>query len=273
MALNASVEPDILREKIRRLCGLFIFFNNSRAYLIHQTAKEFLVGSSATGNASWKHCFSLVETERLMAQICIDYLVTNNLGCRANVTHPVDGVAHSMTHWPDHFRGVYRRRIRGLVIKDYKTKYALLDYAANHWISHVQGGNIIDSALITSVGKLCDIGDGSACAWFNTYSTSSFCHISKENCHPQERRTGLYWAVVLGLVVAARFFLDMNSPASYDTEDIRTVFMEASRNIKYGYRPRPGAYRAVSDRIPRPQENLSHWMRERSFCKSRLRKQ
>ncbi|KNG52749.1 ankyrin repeat-containing protein [Stemphylium lycopersici] len=114
-ALNIAMEPDRLREKIRRLCGLFIFFNNSRAYLINQTAKEYLVGKSSAKSSRWKHCFSPTEPERLMAQICINYLVPND---------PEDG----------------------------------------------GDGNIIDSALVARVGKLCDIGDGSGCAWLRVYS-------------------------------------------------------------------------------------------------------
>jgi hypothetical protein len=234
-ALNASVEPDTLEGKIRRLCGLFIFFNNSRAYLIHQTAKEFLMGSSVTGSARWKHCLSLTETERLMAQICINYLVPNDLQeGGANGKHRARGLAHSTEHWPDRFRSISPPSYQDLAIEEYKTKHALLDYAANYWISHVQDGNIIGSALDTRVAKLCDIGDGVACAWFQVYRTSMYRPQLGEHAHGRQSKNGLYWSVVLGVVGAARFFLDANGAASNNGEDIDYISTEAAKNTKCG---------------------------------------
>ena len=241
MALNASVEPSVLRRKIRRLCGLFIFFNNSRAYLIHQTAKEFLVGGSATGNARWKHCFSLAETERLMAQICIDYLAPDGREeGGTNGKHGAHGLEQSTEHWSDHFNSISQVGHQNSAIEDYRAKHTLLEYAANYWIPHVQDGDIVDSALITGVAKLCDIGDGVACTWFQVYSTSTYrpelYDQSKLEDFTRLQRSGdgLYWAVVLGIVAAARFFLDINNAASNSDQVIGDVFIEATRNISFG---------------------------------------
>lgn len=40
---EVEIDKSHLEALIRRLCGLFVFINHSRIYLIHQTAKEFLV--------------------------------------------------------------------------------------------------------------------------------------------------------------------------------------------------------------------------------------
>jgi hypothetical protein len=40
---EARVNSEGLGEKIRQLCGLFVFINDSKIYLIHQTAREFLI--------------------------------------------------------------------------------------------------------------------------------------------------------------------------------------------------------------------------------------
>ncbi|OJJ42568.1 hypothetical protein ASPZODRAFT_49644, partial [Penicilliopsis zonata CBS 506.65] len=39
---EAGLDPERMKRIIRQLCGLFVFINNSRIYLIHQTAREFL---------------------------------------------------------------------------------------------------------------------------------------------------------------------------------------------------------------------------------------
>jgi ribosomal protein S16 len=228
-ALDVAMEPDRLREKIRRLCGLFIFFNNSRTYLIHQTAKEFLVGSSMARPSRWKHCFSPTETERLMARICINYLVSHNLDKGgANEIHRTHALPQSTGHWYDYSWN------QDTVNEEYKTKHTLLDYSANHWISHAQDGDITDSTLITSMGKLCDIGDGSACAWFRVYTASPPGSTFMHTYNYRQPRTRLHMAVLLGLVVAAKSFLDVNDGANYVTEDIGILFVDAARNVKFG---------------------------------------
>jgi hypothetical protein len=37
---TVKVDHEGLEDRIRDLCGLFIFINHSKVYLIHQTAKE-----------------------------------------------------------------------------------------------------------------------------------------------------------------------------------------------------------------------------------------
>lgn len=62
---------------IRDWCGLFIFFNQSRVYLIHQTAKEFLLTRpdlNTTGHVLWPPRFAPEQVEAFMARACIEYL-------------------------------------------------------------------------------------------------------------------------------------------------------------------------------------------------------
>ncbi|PVI07543.1 hypothetical protein DM02DRAFT_467123, partial [Periconia macrospinosa] len=112
IALNMPMESDRLKDKIRRLCGLFVFFNESRIYLIHQTAKEYLVGDSIARNSHWKHCFSRTELERSLAHICVNYLSSTDFGEREANETKKEYVSRSLM---DH---------------------ALLDYTGNCWISH-----------------------------------------------------------------------------------------------------------------------------------------
>ncbi|KAJ5646949.1 hypothetical protein N7490_003321 [Penicillium lividum] len=41
--MGSGLDPTHFPEKLRQLCGLFIFINDSKVYLIHETAREFLI--------------------------------------------------------------------------------------------------------------------------------------------------------------------------------------------------------------------------------------
>lgn len=83
-------------EKIRRLCGLFVFVQNSRIYLIHQTAREFLLEERE------KWSFRQTDLEILMANICIRTLLLNDEGKEANRHSYL--LQYTAVHWGDHVR-------------------------------------------------------------------------------------------------------------------------------------------------------------------------
>jgi hypothetical protein len=69
---SARLEP-----QIREQCGLFVFVNHSRLFLIHQTAKEFLVAQSERLGQSpprWKSSLQESQIEREMTTICVTFL-------------------------------------------------------------------------------------------------------------------------------------------------------------------------------------------------------
>src|SRR5262249_10455772 len=67
---------------IRELCGLFVSIRDSKIYLIHQTAKEFLVREKALARPirgidprwKWAHSLEPGESNLALAKICISYL-------------------------------------------------------------------------------------------------------------------------------------------------------------------------------------------------------
>jgi ankyrin repeat protein len=74
---NAQIDPVHLGKQLRHWCGLFVFVNQSRIYLIHQTAREFLVARQEheqcanIAHNSWRHCVQQAEMEQMMTSICI----------------------------------------------------------------------------------------------------------------------------------------------------------------------------------------------------------
>ncbi|PGH32901.1 hypothetical protein GX50_04313 [[Emmonsia] crescens] len=61
--------------RIRQLCGFFVYIEDSRVYLINQTAKKFLVPTGSSINTvSWKYSLDKQTTEMLFTQLCVKYL-------------------------------------------------------------------------------------------------------------------------------------------------------------------------------------------------------
>ncbi|KFG77466.1 hypothetical protein MANI_024959 [Metarhizium anisopliae] len=106
-AAKAMLNPKGLDKKIRQLCGLFVFVNNTRVYLIHQTAREFLI-NSAMRNDSREWVFQQVDTEELMSEICINYLLLDDMDGNPlqNGVNSAAFLGYSAEYWPDHVRGM-----------------------------------------------------------------------------------------------------------------------------------------------------------------------
>ncbi|MCJ1424372.1 hypothetical protein MMC29_002260 [Sticta canariensis] len=130
------------QDRIRNLCGLFVSIQDSKIYLIHQTAKEFLISkdtSSAKSNLEvWKHSLNSVVSNSILAKICLSYLMFDEL--------------------------------KHQDVKSLKSDVRLfLGYVAVHWTFHYrQARNDLDSVLI-SIRDLCDTGSNRFRLWFRSY--------------------------------------------------------------------------------------------------------
>ncbi|PSN58669.1 hypothetical protein BS50DRAFT_510002, partial [Corynespora cassiicola Philippines] len=64
------------KESIRKNCGLFVSIISSHVYLIHQTAREFLVRENTDSHRPrvWKHSINLLEANRVLSEKCVTYL-------------------------------------------------------------------------------------------------------------------------------------------------------------------------------------------------------
>jgi ankyrin repeat protein len=76
-SVDAQIDPVHLEKQLRHWCGLFVFINQSRIYLIHQTAREFLIARQdhtypkSLTHDTWRHCVQQAEMEHMMTSICI----------------------------------------------------------------------------------------------------------------------------------------------------------------------------------------------------------
>ncbi|KAE8142341.1 purine and uridine phosphorylase [Aspergillus pseudotamarii] len=106
-AAAARLEPTRLSNRIRKLCGLFVFINNSKIYLIHQTAREFLIGRDIIHKPISEYSFELPDADKEMSQICIRYLQMDDLEDRQQLESNIQCfLSYSAVYWADHVRGM-----------------------------------------------------------------------------------------------------------------------------------------------------------------------
>ena len=114
--LANSLEPvERCSTTIRNLCGLFVVLVDRRVYLLHQTAREFLLQSGTVSQALtrptgsnrpsmdsradsvlvWKGCVKMPKANRMLAERCLWYL---------SQSQHEDFLEYSTEHWMKHFR-------------------------------------------------------------------------------------------------------------------------------------------------------------------------
>ncbi|KAJ5376448.1 ankyrin [Penicillium cosmopolitanum] len=164
------------KEWIRDACGLFVSVIDSRAHLIHQTAREFLlrrVGEHAA-LGTWKHSICLQDAHLALTKICITYL-----------------------NFDDFQNGYFQRRLNS------KPGESFTNYAANHWIYHTQRVNLMHEEWATKAAKLCEVGDGRFPFWIDYHNSAT--HLRHE---VREKPRTLYWAIKWSLLQVIPLLLD-----------------------------------------------------------------
>lgn len=113
-----------IQHKVRNLCGLFVSIIDSRLYLIHQTAKEFLISENVvcmTMNSVksspdvWRHSLNLAESNLILTNICISYLLLPELNRLIDTED-------------DRF--------------EMALSYGFMDYATSYWLTHYEKAGI-----------------------------------------------------------------------------------------------------------------------------------
>jgi ankyrin repeat protein len=145
---------------IRNLCGLFVNIINKKIYLIHQTAKEFLLTKDQPLLGGWKHSLSLEKSELLMARICTTYLMFTIF-------------TKSSLEYTFNRAGAYRdfRGFLDLAVERHVKNHSYLNYAASFWSIHYKNaqGKIPD-AILQSAIALYDTRSHRFYNWTTVYS-------------------------------------------------------------------------------------------------------
>lgn len=176
---------DSAENTIKNICGLFVTVVEQKVYLIHQTAREFLLGENSanashllkTGSAQrWRKSFHVYQAQRVMARTCIYYLCMQGL--------PVHDAA----------------RLRSE--EDIEEAHAFLLYAATHWTQHLGGAHSLndDASARRIAFILCD----PHCAVFRFWS--NICGFS--GIFRSELLSNLSVAIVLDIECAVKLLLE-----------------------------------------------------------------
>jgi hypothetical protein len=174
-----SLEPSI-GSTAKDLCGLFVRVIESKVFLIHQTAREFLIklpGDLETGSASsitshagsdqqpkpWKSSLCELECNLILVNSCMQYLLF--------AVFDVDHVRKSDSE--------SKKRTKENSLE----KHGFLDYAATQWAFHYRTAHsITNSVALTMALRIFDTNSGR--------SRTCFGSTGKEILSPN-RGTGL----------------------------------------------------------------------------------
>ena len=161
---------EAFRVKIRAMCGLFVSIVDSRVYLIHQTAKEFLVSENLNNKFTpfaeprlgvWKHSLTPAESNLIILKICLYVL-------RREISHEL----------------------------------ILMDYAAQNWDVHFQYARFkIDESILHSMLDICRPQSHLLPRWW--WRHPRCCMVSKANKY----WTSLTTASIIGLETLIEFLL------------------------------------------------------------------
>ncbi|KAK6858193.1 hypothetical protein PG995_005892 [Apiospora arundinis] len=141
--------PDGLRIAIRDTCGLFVVIQASGIYLLHQTAREFLLRlppaqSEICTSLEWEHSLDSEDSHHLLSEICIRYLLLSDF---------------EMPKEAENSRG-----------KDVKYQFSFLEYAASNWAHHYRQAHNKPGIDLQSLAlRLCDASSSACLNWLTIY--------------------------------------------------------------------------------------------------------
>src|SRR3569833_912534 len=142
------------REYVRDLCGLFVTIIGSKIYLLHQTAKEFLVQNDSRNTRQghnnqfeWKTTQQPQNTQQQQAQNSVWYLL---------FTESEPNTLHNGWDWPR-----------------YLHDHVFLDYSARHRAAHFRISQIDTDAMVASTLEICHATPESCPTWFGIYWESA----------------------------------------------------------------------------------------------------
>ncbi|KAI0972316.1 hypothetical protein F4678DRAFT_57683 [Xylaria arbuscula] len=202
---DLELEPvSRFRDTVRELCGLFVIIENSKIYLLHQTAREFLVQREATYAVSdpdvndwWRFSLRPVESHRILAEICVWHLSFEEFEL-----YPLN---------------------ENNDVRKYTDAYTFLDYSAKHWATHYRQALINDDVpeqnlmlhLIDPRSKCC-------MTWFKIYEDEH------KYVEAPRQFTALILASNLGFVRVAEMLLEKGADIEAKDKYYRTALSYAS---------------------------------------------
>ncbi|KUJ19713.1 uncharacterized protein LY89DRAFT_716235 [Mollisia scopiformis] len=183
---------------IRNQCGLFITISDQKIYLVHNTAKDFLLAAKTaplstmnSNSGRWKNSIDPSKSHEILSWACIRYLCFSDFKKPENNSQRPDHQVQSsevaedeeLSSLEEHYADaddddddeacnsldsmtVYDpRHWDDLLLKKRFQKHQFLEYASPHWLSHFQMANPCDVMLQQSL-RLCEVRSDLCTNWF-----------------------------------------------------------------------------------------------------------
>ncbi|KAG9691124.1 purine and uridine phosphorylase, partial [Aureobasidium melanogenum] len=193
---DVQIDKIHFENQLRHWCGLFVYVNrsDSRIYLIHQTAREFLVARErmpmlgSLQNSLWRYSLEQIKTEQMMSEICVRCLNLGDLKLLLDEDYPgkndqKEFVDYCCDWWGTHYRcsaSVIEKDSYQDALKPYETAGETYrdewDRTALFWASE-EGHEDIVQILLDSVT---DVND-----WRGRYGNALKASLSGVDAAPQ----------------------------------------------------------------------------------------
>ncbi|KAK3319607.1 hypothetical protein B0T19DRAFT_362247, partial [Cercophora scortea] len=210
-------EPDLesdeeFKNRIREYCGLFISIHDNKVFLIHQTAKEFLLNSQAV---SWLLPFDAVQADISMAETCIAFL-------------NIPGLNEDLDNFHRDFSGpghMYSRGMSKFHIQEALSQKPFRDYATTFWHQHSREIAEMHNSVRAGYQNLLDCSQPFTQIWLRYGLEVLHSHRFEGNSivaallEPDEEIVSLLLGYGLGLNTKS---LDGNTPLHYLVRGHRT---------------------------------------------------
>lgn len=148
---------EIFEARIKNICGLFIYVDQSEVYLIHQTARDFLLARSDAPKGPtevWEHSLRPEESNSVLAKICVSFLMLKEFQ------------QHSVT-LEEFVKSDPEARA---AITRYSEDFCFISYAAQNWATHLrQATEHQQTLMLDKAIKLCDTRSPRATTWVHLF--------------------------------------------------------------------------------------------------------
>ena len=195
--------------RIKSICGLFVYTDRSKVFLIHQTAKEFLqwnqeVPEPPTG--MWEHSLKLEDSNSLLAGICVNLLMLDDLE-----TNPLSA-------------GGLGDHVSTAQYEHYCDAHVLLKYAAEFWAEHLKSSPVgQQDLLLQKATDLCSVRSRRCWTWLRVK------RFAEDSTQPVGF-TDLILASELGLAALAKYLLSKGFDVNAMDKEGATALNRAVEN-------------------------------------------
>ena len=137
--------------RIRSICGLFVYTDRSKVFLIHQSAKDFLrqdPGLSEPAVGMWEHSLRPEDSHSLLADICVRLLMFHEFETDPLLVKGLDEAKTTEEY------------------EQYCDAHVLLGYAARWWSEHLNSSRSEQqNAMVQKATHLCNLRSRRCWTW------------------------------------------------------------------------------------------------------------